>query len=121
MSCAIVGDSIAVGIHQYHQECAQYAKVGISAKGWTLKYPEVKADKVLISLGSNGGGRNNLAVARLKITSPKVYWVMPIHATQETKVNIIRLVLAYGDKLIYYTNTRDGIHPKNYKSVASRF
>jgi hypothetical protein len=121
MSCAIVGDSIAVGIHQYHQECKLQAKVGISAKGWVLKYPDVKADKVLISLGSNGGGKNNLARARLKINSEHVTWVMPKHATQDTQANIIRLVIAYGDKLVYFNNTKDGIHPRSYKSLATKF
>lgn len=122
MSCAIVGDSIAVGIHQYHQECVQYAKVGISAKGWTLKYPnDVQADKVLISLGSNGGDKNSLALARLKINSNHVTWVMPYKAPKGVKSAILRLVIAYQDKVIFFVNTKDGVHPKSYKSLAVKF
>ena len=55
IDCLIVGDSIAVGTHQFKPDCVAYAKGGINSWQWNRKFgdKQLGANTVIISLGSN--------------------------------------------------------------------
>ena len=38
LDCLILGDSIAVGTHQFKQECVAYAKGGINSQQYNKQY-----------------------------------------------------------------------------------
>ena len=55
LECLILGDSIAVGTHQFMPQCAIYAKGGWNTWQWNRDYlkNDLTANVVIISLGSN--------------------------------------------------------------------
>ena len=56
LECLIIGDSIAVGTHQFKPECVAYAKGGINSWQWlnqNVGKTPLLAKTVIISLGSN--------------------------------------------------------------------
>jgi len=80
IECIIIGDSIALGVAQYRQECVVHAQTGITTKAWNDKYPDIlKAKQVIISLGSNDPSYNNkeLNKVRTKVTADEVFWIVP--------------------------------------------
>jgi len=127
LDCLIVGDSIAVGTHQFKQECAVYAKGGINSKQWLDKNIQnipLQAKTVIISLGSNDHKyvktESELQTIRQLTKADRVYWILP--AIKPDIQEIVKRVAAqYGDTVLPITSLQpDGIHPSwaGYKKLA---
>ena len=128
LECLIVGDSIAVGTHQFKQECAMYAKGGINTKQWLDKNVQnlpMQAKTVIISLGSNDHKyvktEEELRTIRRLTEADRVYWILP--AIKPDIQEIVRKVAGEnGDTVLPIKSLQpDGIHPSwaGYKQIVS--
>lgn len=94
LECLILGDSIAVGTHQYKKECVAVAKGGINSLQFNkTNSGEFYSGIVIISLGSNDHSgvntRKELENLRSRVLAKnRVYWILP-----------------------------GGVHPRNNKSI----
>ena len=129
IDCLILGDSIAVGTHQFRPDCAAYAKGGWNSWQWNRDYlkNDLSAKTVIISLGSNDHAgvktRAELQRMREKIgPGSRVFWIVP--AVKENIQTIVKdLANEYGDTLIPITRLQpDKIHPSwaGYKEIAEK-
>ena len=134
IECLVLGDSIAVGLHQQLSRCDSLSKGGWNTWQWNrdyLKY-DLSAKTVIISLGSNDHRyiktQAELERLREKITAGRVFWVLP-HGNLpagglpiEEVQRIIKMIAAiHGDTVIPITRVqRDNIHPswEGYKQIA---
>ena len=134
IECLVLGDSIAVGLHQQLSRCDSLSKGGWNTWQWNrdyLKY-DLSAKTVIISLGSNDHKhiktQAELERLREKITAGRVFWVLP-HGNLpagglpiEEVQRIIKMIAAiHGDTVIPITRVqRDNIHPswEGYKQIA---
>ena len=134
IECLILGDSIAVGLHQQLPPCESLSKSGWNTWQWNrdyLKY-DLSAKTVIISLGSNDHRyiktQAELERLREKITAGRVFWVLP-HGNLPAGglpiaevQRIIKIIAAqHGDAVIPITRVqRDNIHPswEGYKQIA---
>jgi lysophospholipase L1-like esterase len=135
--CLIVGDSIAVGTHQFKPECVSYSKGGINSHQWINqnigKLP-LNAKTVIISLGSNDhkwvNTESELRALREMTKADRVYWILPAGNLKASQVSIQYIQLTvkeiakqYGDVVIPITRLQaDGIHPSwaGYKDIAEK-
>ena len=131
LDCLILGDSIAVGTHQFKQECVAYAKGGINSWQYNKDYVKPRkndfgAEVVLISLGSNDhkGVKtyNELYQLRERIKAQRVYWVLPNPEKFINQAEDVKLIaLSFGDTVIRTTRYQpDQVHPSwaGYKQIA---
>lgn len=129
LECLILGDSIAVGTHQFKPECSVIAKSGINSYNWlntTVGKSPYQAKTVIISLGSNDHkGVNTLEELRTirELTkADRVYWILP--AIKPNIQETVKQVAAeYGDTVLPITHLqKDGVHPNTsgYKEIAAR-
>ena len=131
LDCLILGDSIAVGTHQFKQECVAYAKGGINSWQYNRDYVKNRkndfgAEVVIISLGSNDhkGVKtyNELYKLRERIKAQRVYWILPnpsLFPKQADDVNLISV--SFGDFVIKPARyQQDQVHPSwaGYKEIA---
>jgi lysophospholipase L1-like esterase len=137
IDCLIVGDSIAVGTHQFKPECVSYSKGGINSHQWinqnVSKLP-LNAKTVIISLGSNDhkwvNTESELRTLRQMTKADRVYWILPAGNLKASQVSIqyIQLLIKeiakeYGDVVLPITRLqKDGIHPSwaGYKDIAEK-
>jgi hypothetical protein len=83
LECLIVGDSIAVGTHQFTKHCAEYARGGVNTSQWNRMYKgkDLTARNVIISLGTNDHAGVNtfreLMDMRMRVNADHVFWIMP--------------------------------------------
>jgi lysophospholipase L1-like esterase len=128
IDCLIVGDSIAVGTHQYRPDCVAYAKGGINSSQWNRQNSDKKLDAttVIISLGSNDhtGVRTlwELQQLRARVESARVFWILP--AIKPDIQEMVRIVARdYGDTILPISNLQaDKVHPSwaGYKKLAEQ-
>lgn len=128
IDCIIMGDSIAVGTHQFRKECVSYSKVGITSKGWDKLFGknDLIANTIIISLGTNDFDDydtfSKLMEIRNKIQSKKVFWIMPNLETREKAYsNVIVVAKLFNDEIIIPIKyQKDKIHPNlsEYKEIA---
>jgi lysophospholipase L1-like esterase len=125
LECLIIGDSIAVGTHQFYPECMLQGKGGINSWQWNRMYPVVHetARTAIISLGTNDHigvhTRSELETARKKIQSERVFWILPHGNLAASRVpiteiqQIVREIAAeYHDQVIVINGVQsDNIHP----------
>lgn len=136
IDCIVLGDSIAVGTHQYRHECVAYAQGGINTKQWNDKFSDrnLTAGTVIISLGSNDHKYvktdKELLAMRAKVKSSKVFWILP-HGNLKAggvDIEVIQIIVKdiaaqYGDVVLPITRIQtDNIHPSTagYKNIAER-
>lgn len=125
LDCLIVGDSIAVGTHQFRPECVAYAKGGINSRDWNKKYADktLSGKTVIISLGSNDHAQIRtiweLQQLRARVQADQVYWIMP--AIKPNVQNMVKLVAEqYNDVIVPITRLQpDRVHPSwaGYKQI----
>ena len=137
IDCLIVGDSIAVGTHQFKPECVSYYKGGINSYQWinqNISKLPLNAKTVIISLGSNDHKwvktEKELRTLREMTKADRVYWILPAGNLKASEVSIqyIQLLVKeiakeYGDVVIPITKLQaDGIHPSwaGYKDIAEK-
>ena len=128
IDCLIVGDSIAVGTHQYRPECVAYAKGGINSWQWNKQNSNknLNAKTVIISLGSNdhAGVRTlwELQQLRGRVDADRVFWILP--AIKPDVQEMVRIVAKdHGDTVLPILNLQaDKIHPSwaGYKKLAEQ-
>lgn len=130
LDCLILGDSIAVGTHQFKKECVAVAKGGINSWQYNRDYVKDRkndfgAEVVIISLGSNDhkGVKtyNELYKLRERVKAQRVYWVLPnpaLFPKQAEDVNLISV--SFGDFVIKPSRyQQDQVHPSwaGYKEI----
>jgi len=126
LDCVILGDSIAVGTHQFKQECQLIGKSGINSYQFNKTVNKsFSSNVVVISLGSNDniGIKTKLELTNLRSrisTNSKVYWILP--SIKPDIQNIINEIAQHnGDIVLIATKlNKDGIHPSwaSYKELA---
>ena len=129
IDCLVLGDSIAVGTHQFRQDCVAYAKGGWNTWQWNRDYlkNDLTAKTVIISLGSNDhkGVKTKAELQRIREkvgSKARVFWILPA-----IKPDIQEIVKAmaqeYGDTVLPITRLqKDGVHPSwaGYKELAEK-
>ena len=134
LDCLVLGDSIAVGLHQQLPQCESLSKSGWNTVQWNrdyLKY-DLTAETVIISLGSNDHKyirtQAELERMRAKVTAGRVFWILP-HGNLPAGglpiaevQHIVKMIAAvHGDTVVPITRVqRDSIHPSwaGYKELA---
>jgi len=136
----ILGDSIAVGTHQYRPECAIYAKGGVNTWQWRKQFlegdkgPLPIAKTAIISLGSNDhkgiSTRHELEKIRAVVNAEHVYWILPHGNNPASGVDIewiqtfVKVVAGvHNDTVLPITRVQsDNIHPSSagYKQLAEK-
>ena len=132
IDCMILGDSIAVGTHQFRPECVAHARGGINSWQWRKEYLErdqgnnLVAETVIISLGSNDhkGVKTleEISRIRLAVRAKRVFWILPA-IKPEIQARVREVAAGFGDTVIPITRLQpDGIHPSwaGYKNIAER-
>jgi lysophospholipase L1-like esterase len=136
LECLILGDSIAVGTHQFMPQCSAYAKGGWNTWQWNRDYlnNDLTANVVIISLGSKDHKHikteQELLKMRARVTAKRVYWVLPAGNLKASEVNIqyiqalVRdIAHKYGDVVLPINGLqKDGIHPSwsGYRDIAAK-
>lgn len=126
MECMIIGDSIAVGVKSWLEECSAVAKVGITTQQWLSRFShvDIKANGVIISLGSNDGNTqqaSNLEKLRMKISAKTVVWILPAINPHVQRI-IVSIAKTHGDHVLEIQNTTlDKVHPtpREYQRLAA--
>ena len=128
IDCMIVGDSIAVGTHQFRPECRVHAKVGINSSQWNRKNSsrDLTAKTLIISLGSNdhAGVRTlwELQQLRARADAERVFWILP--AIKPEVQEMVRIIARdHGDVILPILNLQaDKVHPSGvgYKKLAEQ-
>ncbi len=136
-TCSVNGDSIAVMIKPYLPACKGTPKGAMDTK-WILAHM-TPSDVAIISAASNdikdwhptkNGKANpdrqllankartnqNLEAIRSASKAKKVIWIKPI--LREPAEAVSAIAKAHGDVLVTYTDSADGVHPRNPKQVA---
>ena len=128
IDCMILGDSIAVGTHQFRPECVIHAKSGINSSQWNRQNANKKlnANTVIISLGSNDheGVRTlwELQQLRTRVDAERVFWILP--AIKPDVQRMVEIVARdHGDIILPIPNLQiDKVHPSGtgYKKLAEQ-
>ena len=128
IDCIIMGDSIAVGTHQFKKECVSYSKVGITSRGWDKLFGknDLIANTTIISLGTNDSDDydtfTKLIEIRSKIESKKVFWIVPnLETRKKAYSNVVIVARLFDDEIIIPSKyQKDKIHPNlsEYKEIA---
>ena len=118
MDCLAAGDSLIVGLAPYLHGCTINAKVGISSAAIIQRVGN--ANLLIVSAGSNDP-RNprleqNLRVIRGKSNAKRVIWILPQNRIAANTV--LKVARFFGDSVVTFTPSRDGIHPKSYGVLA---
>jgi len=129
LDCLIIGDSIAVGTHQFKPECVSYARGGWNTWQWNREYlkNDLSAKTVIISLGTNDhkGVRTRAELQRIREkvgTESRVFWILPA-IKPEIQAIVQTMAIEYGDTVLPITRLQpDGIHPSwaGYKEIAEK-
>lgn len=127
IDCLVLGDSIAVGTHQFRPECVAYAKGGWNTWQWNRDYlrNDLTAKTVIISLGSNDhkGIKTKAELQRIREkvgTSARVFWILPAIKPDIQEI-VKQMAREYGDTVLPITRLqKDGVHPSwaGYKQLA---
>lgn len=125
LECLVLGDSIAVGTALQRYECVSYSKGGWNSWQWNKHYghKDLLAGTVIISLGSNDHPgvktQKELELMRAKVHAKNVYWILPA-IKPEVQRTVQQVAKRYGDVVLPFTPSRDGIHPTNagYRELA---
>jgi lysophospholipase L1-like esterase len=126
IDCLILGDSIAVGLHQQIPQCESLSKGGWNTWQWNRDYlkHDLTAQTVIISLGSNDHKhirtQQELEKLRSRVQAHRVFWILP--AIKPDIQEIVKKVAAqHGDTVVPITRLQtDKIHPSwaGYKELA---
>jgi lysophospholipase L1-like esterase len=127
LDCLVLGDSIAVGLHQQLPQCQSLSKGGWNTAQWNRDYlkNDLAAQTVIISLGSNDHKgiktQAELEQLRAKVTAGRVFWILPAIKSEVQRIVKVIAVL-HGDTVVPIDRLQpDGVHPSwaGYKQIAS--
>ena len=125
--CIVIGDSIAVGtagaLASEGLRCEVHARVGASSAEMLRTFTDGgHRARAVIALGSNDAGNpnllRNLVALRQRVRATRVAWVTP-YAPAAARISAA-IARSFGDEIDHLAaiDTRDGIHPASYRSVA---
>jgi uncharacterized protein with von Willebrand factor type A (vWA) domain len=116
-SCAVVGDSIAVGAGQHIETCRVNAKIGILSKAVIARVNSV-VDVNVVSAGSNDPANPNLRanLERIRSRARRVIWILPIDSRARAKVQAV--ATAHGDSVVSFAPAGDRVHPRSDAALA---
>ena len=116
VDCLAAGDSLIVGLAPYLHGCTINAKVGISSAAIIQRVGNTKL--LIVSAGSNDpyNPRLEANLKAIRAKANKVIWIVP----QNRRAAQVALSVArfFGDSVVTFTPSRDGIHPKSYGVLA---
>lgn len=119
MDCAVVGDSIALGVGTELHRCAVNATVGIPSTDIIGRVQH--ANVLVVSAGSNDPHNPkleaNLRAIRAR-AAQKVIWISPIDPVAAAAVS--RVAKLHGDTVVHFTPRPDKVHPRSYPALAGR-
>ena len=116
-SCAVVGDSIAVGAAHYMRTCKVNAKIGISSKAVIARVNPSAAVNV-VSAGSNDPDSPSLRanLERIRARARRVIWILPINARARAAVQTV--AAEHGDRVVAFAPAGDSVHPRSEAALA---
>jgi uncharacterized protein with von Willebrand factor type A (vWA) domain len=116
-SCAVVGDSIAVGAGQYMRACKVNAKIGISSSAVIARVDPSAAVNV-VSAGSNDPANPNLRanLERIRSRAKRVVWILPING--RARATVQNVAAAHGDPVVSFAPAGDHVHPRSEAALA---
>lgn len=117
MSCAFIGDCIALGLALINPQCYPDAEVGRSAAAIAERRLPGSYDWVVISAGSNNPNYRALArqlrTIRARVDARRVAWILPTNRRSAAIVR--RVAVSFGDARVRIAATaRDRVHPRSY-------
>ncbi|HUO87984.1 MAG TPA: hypothetical protein VMU08_02320 [Rhizomicrobium sp.] len=119
IDCAVVGDSIALGVGTELHRCVVNATVGIPSTEVIGRVQE--ANVLVVSAGSNDP-RNPKLEANLRAirarAAQRVIWIAPMDPIAAEAVR--RVARIHGDAVVGFTPRPDHIHPRSYPALAGR-
>jgi lysophospholipase L1-like esterase len=117
VECAVLGDSIAVGVARLRNTCQVQAVVGITSDVYVSRFRNgVHAGQVLISLGSNDSSDPKSEAAmrllRSRINADQVTWLLSAN-NQRTADIARKIAREHMDRVIDSRPFigQDGVHP----------
>jgi hypothetical protein len=116
-SCAVVGDSIALGAGKFLQACKIDAKNGISSAAVVARVDRT-SDVNVISAGSNDPENPNLRanLDRIRSRARDVIWILPIDNRARSVVQ--EVAAAHGDPVVSFAPAGDRVHPRSEMALA---
>jgi len=132
LECLILGDSIAVGIHQARPECVSYSKGGWNTWQWNKDYlkNDLSAKTVIISLGANDhkGVKTEQELRKMReaVKGNRVFWIDPGKERKPIPHDaIVKIAQEYGDTILPRPRDHmsgDGVHPtgRGYKILGEQ-
>jgi transposase len=123
-ACAIVGDSLAVGIAEHLRRCLRNARVGLPSDAIARRTKATPTSVVVISAGSNDAASpdlaDNLRRIRRRSMGRRIVWIAPADAHAARIV--ARVAAEHGDAVVRARSVplkRDGVHPRDYARLAA--
>lgn len=123
VACAVIGDSIALGVGESMRFCTTVATKGIGSQAISMRTPGTNGARVVISAGANDplnpALEENLETIRSRASASRVVWNAPRHPRAGGIV--ARVAARHGDRVVslYAIPTRDGTHPVSYPTLAA--
>jgi hypothetical protein len=116
-SCAVVGDSIAVGAGQYIAACRVNAKIGISSRA-VIDRVDPSADVNVVSAGSNDPDNPHLRgnLERIRSRARRTIWILPIETRARAAVQAV--AAEHGDPVVSFAPASDHVHPRSEVALA---
>jgi hypothetical protein len=116
-TCAIVGDSIALGIGAELPACRHNAEIGIPSDAVIARVDRA-AEINIVSAGSNDPLNPMLHdnLERIRDRARRVIWILPIHVRARAAVAAVAAV--HGDRVIAFAPRDDQVHPLSYAALA---
>lgn len=125
MTCAFIGDSIALGLALASaQPCERFAVVGRNPAGISAHIPNKHYTYVVLSAGSNPLSTRQLRrhplpawleIVRAKVQADKVVWIKPL--ANRAGANVVAVAGKRGDAVQIFNISNDGLHPRSYRAL----
>jgi hypothetical protein len=118
MTCAVVGDSIALMVAPFLGCAVVDAKVGEHVAQIVGRVHDT--DIIVVSAGSNDADYSDLAANLEKLRakcSHRVLWIVPALARPRRIVK--EIALKHGDAAVMFAAGRDGVHPRDPAGLAA--
>jgi hypothetical protein len=116
-SCAVVGDSIAVGAGQYMRACRVNAKIGISSRA-VIDRVDPSADINVVSAGSNDPDNPKLRanLEQIRSRAKRAIWILPVETRARAVVQAV--AAEHGDPVVSFAPAGDHVHPRSEVALA---
>jgi hypothetical protein len=111
-SCAVIGDSIAVGAAKYMRACRVNAKIGIPSSAVIARVDPL-VDVNVVSAGSNDPFNPHLQanLENIRSRALRVIWILPVETRARAEVRAV--ATAHGDPVISFAPAGDHVHPRS--------